>query len=199
MDYSLIVNKNNLLNATFVPDNLKEYSEYNGIKIDPNHKTLVEEETLNSFFEMKKAAIQNGYNIVIDSAYRSYEYQQTVLNKYLELKGEEAYSFVALPGSSEHQTGLAIDIALSRNGEYIDEFDDTFPEIAWVHQNAYKFGFILRYPKGKEEITGFKYEPWHFRFVGKKLAYQMHCEDIGSLEEYHLLKKKEVKKISQTK
>ena len=186
MDYSILVNKQNLLERDFVPSNLIEYTEYNGPKIDPNHKTLVECETLKAFFEMQQSALLEGYYIIIDSAYRSYEYQEKVLKKWIEKEGNLAYSRVAMPGSSEHQTGLAFDIALYRNGEYTDCFKDTDSEIIWAQENAYKFGFILRYPKGKEDITGFNYESWHFRFVGKDVSEYMHNNNILTLEEYHL-------------
>ena len=186
MKYDLLVNKENPLPNDYVPEGLVEYPEYNGPKIDPTHKTLVEKETLEAFWELQAAAKADGYHIIIDSAYRSYDYQVKVLNHWLEKEGEKAYTFVAMPGTSEHQTGLAFDIALYRNGEYTDCFKDTDSEIIWAQENAYKFGFILRYPKGKEDITGFNYESWHFRFVGKDVSEYMHNNNILTLEEYHL-------------
>lgn len=194
MNYQMLVNKSNPLDKSFKPYELKEYLEYNGEKIDPNHKTLVEVETLIAFFEMQAAAKKVGYGILIDSAYRSYEYQQQILNKVLSEKGEEAYKTVALPGTSEHQTGLAIDVALSRDGVYWDEFDDTAPEIQWLMSNAYQFGFILRYPKGKEDITGYNYECWHFRYVGKELSMYMKENEIETLEEYYINKNDMIRK-----
>lgn len=185
MDYAMIVNKDNPLNKDYIPSNLVEYLEYNGLKIDPNHKTLVEKKTLEAFLLLQENAKREGYNIIIDSCYRSYEYQQLILQKNLIEKGEEAYLKVAIPGCSEHQTGLAIDVALNINGKYVDNFDDTFPEIKWLFENAYKFGFILRYPKGKEFITGYNYECWHFRYVGLELALEMHNNNIATLEEYY--------------
>jgi len=195
MNYQMLVNKENPLDLNFVPTNLIEYPEYNGPKIDPNHKTLVEQTTLNAFWKLKQSAKEDGYDIIIDSGYRSYEYQQRILEKCYAEKGEEAYSTVALPGCSEHQTGLAIDIALYINGEYVDKFDDTFPQLKWLFENSYKFGFILRYPKGKEDITGYSYECWHFRYVGHELSEEMHNNHIETLEEYYLKQKcKKLKK-----
>ena len=185
MDYQMLVNKSNKLDKDYMPSSLIEYLEYNGEKIDPNHKTLVEKETLIAFFKMQEEARKQGYGILIDSAYRSYEYQQKVLDKYIKERGELAYSVVALPGTSEHQTGLAIDVALSRDGVYSDQFDDTAPEIQWLINNSYRFGFILRYPKGKEEITGYSYECWHYRYVGEELALYMNNNQIQTLEEYY--------------
>lgn len=197
MDYAMLVNKENPLDKDWVPSDLVVYSEYNGSKIDPKHQTLVEKNVLSAFYQMQWYALiegkmlgyPSGFYFVIDSAYRSYDYQNRVLERNIALNGEEAYKYVALPGTSEHQSGLAIDIALYINGEYNDEFDDTFPEIKWLHANAYRFGFILRYPKGKEDITGFNYECWHLRYVGLDVAIDMHENGIETLEEYYLERK----------
>ena len=189
----MLVNKEHPLDKDFVPEDLVIYTEYNGPKIDPNYKTLVDRETFNAFLEMQEAAKKDGHYIIIDSGYRSYEYQQRVLEDTISKKGEAAYSTVALPGTSEHQTGLAIDVALYRNTIYTDEFDENDPEIVWLRNNSYKYGFILRYPKGSEEITGFNYECWHFRYVGKDISYKMHDEGISTLEEYHEKYKKGIK------
>lgn len=193
MKIDMLVNKEHPLDKDFVPEDLVIYTEYNGPKIDPNYKTLVDRETFNAFLEMQEAAKKDGHYIIIDSGYRSYEYQQRVLEDTISKKGEAAYSTVALPGTSEHQTGLAIDVALYRNTIYTDEFDENDPEIVWLRNNSYKYGFILRYPKGSEEITGFNYECWHFRYVGKDISYKMHDEGISTLEEYHEKYKKGIK------
>ena len=186
MDYTMLVNKENMLDNDFVPKKLIEYNDYNGEKLDINHKTMLEEETMKAFFEMKKAVNQLGYDITIDSGYRSYYYQREILEDRITKCGQDAYNYVALPGASEHQTGLALDVALIRNGIYTEEFDDSFPEIKWLHDNCHKYGFILRYPKGKEKITGFNYECWHFRYVGKDLSEEMHDKNIQTLEGYSL-------------
>ena len=140
--------------------------------------------------KMNEDAFKSGYYFILDSGYRSYAYQEKVLAKNICEKGEEAYSYVALPGTSEHQSGLAIDVALKRNGEYTDQFDDSCDEIKWLHENCYKYGFILRYPKGKKDITGFNYECWHIRYVGLELSTYMHDNCIETLEEYYSLGKK---------
>ena len=187
--YDMLVNKENPLASDYVPEGLVEYPEYNGPKIDPTHKTLVEKETLEAFWELQAAAKADGYHIIIDSAYRSYDYQVKVLNHWLEKEGEKAYAFVAMPGTIEHQTGLAFDIALYRNGEYTDDLNEKMSEIFWMNENAWRFGFILRYPKGTQDITGFKYEYWHFRYVGREVALKMHDDGIVTLEEYHQRKR----------
>ena len=195
MDYTLLVNKDHPLEKDFIPDNLVVYHEYNGDKIDPNHQTLVNETVLLAFYQMQQSAMvegmkqgfSEGFHFVIDSAYRSYRYQEKILEYNLIEKGEEAYNLVAYPGTSEHQSGLAIDIALFTNGKYNDEFDDSFPEIKWLHENAHRFGFIIRYPKNYEAITGFNYECWHLRYVTPEVSIYMYENKIKTLEEYHEL------------
>ena len=101
------------------------------------------------------------------SGYRSYSYQQNLYDRYVSQNGKkEADTFSARAGFSEHQTGLAMDI-LNHKWDYIDESDK---EYTWLINNSYKYGYILRYLKNKEHITGYIYEPWHFRYVGIELA-----------------------------
>lgn len=133
-----------------------------------------------------------GLSPLICSSYRSQERQQELYdNKVqrvmaegasLEAAQAEAARWVALPGTSEHQTGLAVDI-VSLFNQMLDETQESTPEFQWLAENAWKYGFILRYPNDKSEKTGIAYEPWHFRFVGKEAAEEMH--DLGlCLEEY---------------
>lgn len=127
-----------------------------------------------------------GFNkVILDSGYRSLEYQQQVFDYYVDRDGiDEAKKRVALVGTSEHHTGLAVDFALNVNGEYLDELSGNEQELIWLADNAYKYGFILRYPKGKESITGYNYEPWHFRYVGsKEIALDLKNRNL-TLEEY---------------
>mgnify|MGYP000780094562 FL=1 len=128
-------------------------------------------------------ANNNGINIIVDSAFRSGNYQQMILDKVISEKGNEAYKLVALPGTSEHQTGLAVDFAIYENGIYNDDIKEDDKEAIWLKDNAWKYGFILRYPKGKEDITGFNFEPWHYRFVGLELAFELY-QTNQTLEEY---------------
>ena len=97
---------------------------------------------------------------------------------------ERTEKYVAPPGASEHQSGLAIDVSCFRDGVFCDVLNDEDPEIVWLHQHCYEYGFILRYPKGKEDITGYAYERWHFRYVGKELAKTLHDNGL-TLEEYY--------------
>lgn len=135
---------------------------------------------------------QAGLSPLICSSYRSQERQQELYdNKVQRVMAEgvsreeaqaEAARWVARPGTSEHQTGLAVDI-VSLSNQMLDETQESTPEFQWLAENAWKYGFILRYPNDKSEKTGIAYEPWHFRFVGKEAAEEMH--DLGlCLEEY---------------
>lgn len=114
------------------------------------------------------------------SGYRSYQTQVTLYNSYVNQYGQaRADTFSARPGYSEHQTGLAMDFS---------PIDDSFaatPQFTWLQASAYKYGFILRYPNNKTDVTGYKYEPWHWRYVGVDIATDMHAKNILTLEEYY--------------
>ena len=135
-------------------------------------------EVESAFNEMKKTAEEQGLNLYISSGYRSYERQKTIFNNNVNTYGRShAETFSARPGHSEHQTGLAFDLNTIN-----DSFADT-AEGKWVAENAHLFGFVVRYPKGKEAITGYKYEPWHLRYLGIDLATEL-FESEFTLEEY---------------
>ena len=143
-----------------------------------NYAPGTDEEALSAFNEMQKAAYQDGCNIYISSGYRSYERQVEIYDRYVKQDGKEAAdTYSSRPGHSEHQTGLCFDL---------NSIDDSFgltPESAWVDQHAYEYGFIIRYPKGKEAVTGYQYEPWHLRYVGMDMAEKIYKSGL-SLEEY---------------
>lgn len=187
LSIEVLVNRNNTLPKNYVPKDLyqTDNNENNFHKFsDPTLKPMIRL-VLKPFVEqMMEDARKEGISFIIDSGYRSYDYQQVILDELIEEKGDEAYKLVALPGSSEHQTGLAIDIAYYKNGVYDDDVKETDPEAIWLALNSYKYGFILRYPKGKESITGYNFEPWHFRFVGLDLAKEIYDRNI-TLEEYY--------------
>ncbi len=194
MDFSQLVNKENRLPADYVPD-MVEIHEPMGSKIDKTYVNRLNKVAYAYFKLMQAAAKQEGYEIFIDSSYRSYDYQKRVFDSYAEELGiDEAKKRVAPPGGSEHQTGLAFDVISRRDGVMIEESSDEDPELIWMRENAYKFGYILRYPKGKEEITGYKYERWHFRFVGPEIALEMKEKNIDTLEEYHMQKQQDKNK-----
>ena len=188
MDYTILVNKGNLLPSNYVPEELVEIHEPTGSKLDTTYINRLNVRVYNAFKEMQKDALKNGYEIFVDSSYRSYEYQERLFNKIASEKGiEHAKKYVAIPGGSEHQTGLAIDIIFRRNNKMIEEQNENDPEIKWLFAHAHQYGFILRFPKGKEKITGFDFEPWHFRYVGRELAEKIFASNIV-LEEYYNLK-----------
>lgn len=188
-DYTILVNKEHLLSSDYVPENLvitdDNENNFHDYK-DPNFKPMISADILPYFEAMQKAAEALGLRkIIVDSGYRPYEYQQVIFDKSVAEKGlEETLRLVSLPGSSEHQTGLAIDIAYMDNGVYIEKTSDEDPEIKWLKENAYKFGFILRYPEGKEDVTNIQYERWHYRFVGVEMATILYAEGI-TLDEYY--------------
>ena len=184
MSFTILVNKENLLSKDYVPEDLVEIHEPMGSKLDKTYINRLNREAYNAFKDMQKEALKDGYEIFVDSSYRTYEYQEKVFNDVVLKKGlEHAQRFVAPAGGSEHQTGLAIDVIFRRNGEMIEEQSENDPEIQWLFANSYKYGYILRFPKGKENKTGFNFEPWHFRYVGRKAAKKMYASDLV-LEEY---------------
>ena len=171
----MLINKYNYVTENFVPKDLIKVNEFAKDEIYLNN------ECATYYIKMALDAKEMGYNLRIISAYRTLEYQENLYNNYVKQDGiNVADTYSARPGFSEHHTGLAIDIdntILSyTNFENTKEFD-------WVINNAYKYGFILRYPK-KEDITGYIYEPWHFRYVGIEAASYIHEHNI-TFEEYY--------------
>jgi D-alanyl-D-alanine carboxypeptidase len=132
----------------------------------------------NQFYKLQNAASQQGLNIWFSSGFRSYDYQAQIYNNYVARDGQAAAdTYSARPGYSEHQTGLAIDV---------NQIDDSFigtPEAVWLENHCHEYGFILRYPQGKQNITGYKYESWHIRYVGTDMSYAIHNSGL-TLEEY---------------
>ena len=126
---------------------------------------MLEENTYHAYQDLQKALKKENIEIGIESAYREISYQEELKNRLLTEKGEDyVKEFVAEPGYSEHHTGLAIDLAIKKDGIYQD--DPSPEDYKKIHSILHKYGFILRYPQGKEDITGYSYEPWHIRYVG---------------------------------
>ena len=174
-DYKyILVNKRNKLSSDFIPDNLVE------VKFSSLDNFYLEEETVNAYEQMCLDSINEGLNISITSAYRSYDEQKELYNTYLKLYGKSYVDkYVALPGHSEHQTGLAIDLESLE----CDIFGNS-KEYLWIRENAHNYGFIIRYQKGKEKITGYGAEEWHIRYVGKNAAEYIYKNNI-TFEEYY--------------
>ena len=173
----ILVNKYLYLDKTYIPNNLVktniDYSK-NGMMLVKEAKDMFEK----MYYDSKK----EGYNIRIMSSYRSYEYQKKLYNDYKQKEGiKEADKYSARAGFSEHQTGLCVDIDDKKfNYENFDKSNS----YKWMINNSYKYGFILRYPKNKEKITGYIYEPWHYRYVGIDIATFIHNNDI-TFDEYY--------------
>lgn len=161
--FFILVNKDNKLSEDYVPNNLK-LSE---IKfLDYIETRDLESTTADALKEMFDAALEDGVTLLGASGYRSYNIQKSLYDSRVASMGEERTSlYTAQPGASEHQTGLAIDI-LSSDYQNLDDGFENSKGFEWLINNCYKYGFILRYLEGKEDITGYNYEPWHFRYIG---------------------------------
>jgi len=157
------------------------------VTIDNKYTNTVGSQLSSIAYEALKKLIddaeEEGLHIRANYAYRSYEYQEGVYNSYKNSYSEKyADSISARPGYSEHQTGLAVDVGVAYNYSTGAKFAAT-NEFEWMKDNCYKYGFILRYPEGKEDITGYNYEAWHYRYVGVEAATYIYENDI-TLEEY---------------
>lgn len=171
----VIVNKYYKLDDNYKPDLVKINPKY-----AINGNQLLTKEAKEAFEKMCEDAKKENIYLYSGSAYRSYSYQNTLYNNRVKQNGlEYANKTAAKAGYSEHQTGLAIDI-LNGNFAYIDSEDK---EYNWLLENSYKYGFILRYPKDKEHITGYTFEPWHFRYLQTDIAKYLKDNNI-TYEEY---------------
>lgn len=173
--FSILANKTHPLSKDFIPDDLiiaTVRQKYGNTQLPK-----VTDEALKLMFD---AADKAGYKLYLSSGYRDYSFQKKLFQSAVAKKGvEEANRWVARPGESEHQTGLAVDItAKSVNLELTVEFSKT-KEYQWLIQNCAEFGFILRYPSGQESITGYNYEPWHYRYIGHvEIAQKIMAENL---------------------
>ena len=186
MNYLIVVNKTNLITNDYFNDLELVYCK------DVLGDTVqLEKETYNSYVKLKKYLEQLNIIVEIDSAFRSLEEQQRIIDEYTVKYGQEYVdTHVAPIRTSEHHTGLAIDLALIVNGKKCIDPDELFPHediYLSIHKHLSKYGFILRYPKAKENITGYNYEPWHIRYVGEDIANYIYKNNL-TLEEYLLEK-----------
>ncbi len=176
----MLVNKFHYLDEDFKFDDIVPISTQYAYA---NHSAR--EEVRDKYISMWHAAKKEGLTLIVTSSYRDYELQNNLYINYKNIHGEEAAdTFSAKPGYSEHQTGLALDI-VTYGSELNEDFSET-DEYKWLQENAYKYGFIERYPLGKEHITGYKFEPWHYRYVGKEVATKIKELNITFDEYYHL-------------
>ena len=183
--YLVLVNK-----KSKIRDDWEDIIQLVRIKNVWSEDIKIEKETYKQYISLEKALKEDGINIKLDSAYRSVQSQQELWDEWVSApeKGlAYAKKFMAAPGYSEHHTGLAIDICLEKDGELVYDNDKMFADIETflkIHAKLADYGFILRYLKGKEETTGYTYEPWHIRYVGSKKIAKEIMENNLTLEEY---------------
>lgn len=174
-----LVNKFYYLDSNYIPENIvsadSKYTSGNG-KLN---KTAYE-----NFVKMADAANNEGLTLKITTGYRDYNFQSILYNNYVKADGvKNADTYSARPGYSEHQLGYSADLT-NANHVGFDEFEYT-KEYEWLQNNAYKYGFIMRYPKDKEYITGYIFESWHYRYVGVEIASYIYENNI-TYEEYYV-------------
>ncbi len=184
IDYLVLVNKEHKL-----PDNWEKIVELETVEdFEGGKPHQVEKLALERFWLLRDDLLKEGIQIELDSCYRSVDAQIDIWNRFTEEYGEEyGKKYVAVPGYSEHHTGLAIDICIVKDGVTIDENDDMIAEkeiFAKIHAKLADYGFILRYLEGKEDITGYSYEPWHFRFVEAPEVAHFIMDNGLTLEEF---------------
>ena len=177
LEYGILVNKHYSLPDKYAPDDIVDMTSQYAY---PNNK--IRKEVYEAFKEMSKKAKEDNITLIVNSSYRDYETQKQIYEDYSDKNGQEyADKYAARPNFSEHQTGLSIDIFSPGYG--MKTFENS-PAFTWLSQNSYKYGFILRYPKDKQEITGYSYEAWHYRYLGKDLAQKVYNENI-TFDEYY--------------
>ena len=183
IDYFVLVNKQNKL-----PDDWEDTVELAEAKGIEDETIYVEKKALEQFYKLQNELLKEGIDIRLESTYRSVKEQQEIWDDWTVEYGEEyVKTYVAVPGFSEHHTGLAIDVCLVIDGKIVNDNDEMIAQrdiFAKVHAKLAKYGFILRYLEGKEDITGYGYEPWHFRYINDpEVAGAIMSEGI-TLEEY---------------
>lgn len=176
--YLILTNKSELLDASFVPHDLVN------VTLKRENSCQLREQVHEALETMFNAAKEDGYTLYVKSAYRSYQTQKTMYYNRLERLGRDD-GLVAYPGSSDHQTGMGIDVL---NHEWMQKEGMNYrfaeePEAKWMAEHCHEYGFIIRYLKDKEDVTGIGYEPWHLRYVGVEVATYL-MENYMTLEEF---------------
>lgn len=181
---TVLINKDFSLPADYVPADLTipdipfSFTSY-------SEKKMMREEAAAALEALFEAASKEGLNLYGVSGYRSYQRQLAIYNKNIAENGAEHTSqYSAMAGYSEHQSGLAIDVSTISINNRLDVTFGGTPEGRWLAEHCYEYGYIIRYPEGKSDITGYAYEPWHIRYVGKELAREL-TENNLTFEEYY--------------
>ena len=172
-----LVNKNNMVSESYVP-------ELVSLNVSNDDNQQLRPEAAAQLEEMFNAAKEVGINLNVVSGYRSYKQQKSLWYTYEEKYGRKvANRMDATPGASEHQLGLAVDLS-ANDGCKLKQCFGSGKAGKWLSENSYKYGFIMRYPKGKESITGVMYNPWHYRFIGIEEAKKVFESNL-TLEEFY--------------
>lgn len=181
--FQVVVNKTRPLTPiTYRPTDLVSVPKYNP------YGRIVRKTVAKALVQLGDAMKADGQGtLIVQSGYRSYSSQTKIHDAKVRALGKiHGEKLAARPGYSEHQTGLAVDFAARGVSTLTESFANTKAGI-WLAANAYRFGFVLRYPRGKTSITGYSFEPWHFRYVGVEIATAMHDQNIATLEEFNNL------------
>ncbi|TVQ37170.1 MAG: D-alanyl-D-alanine carboxypeptidase family protein [Spirochaetaceae bacterium] len=179
-DFTILVDKQHPLPADYEPDDLVSLRDFRGRIGYAAADRTVRQAIVDDLLAMAAAAREDGVELLVQSAYRSWSYQQTLYQNYVARHGEEAAArFSARPGHSQHQLGTAVDFAPIGH-QFTGTADDR-----WLRENAWRFGFSLSYPDGYEEVTGYIFEPWHYRYVGRP-ATLLEREFFGGIQQYML-------------
>ena len=183
IDYMILVNKQNKL-----PDNWEEIVELVDVKTGLGETYQVEKKTAEAYEKLRNELLKDGITIELDSTYRTVKRQQEIWDQFEKEKGlEYTKKYVAVPGTSEHHTGLVVDIKIVKDGQVIDDNDAMTLEkdiFSKIHAKLAKYGFILRYPEGKEDITGYGAEVWHFRYIDNPEIAKEIMDNGITFEEY---------------
>ncbi|MGO0061748.1 D-alanyl-D-alanine carboxypeptidase family protein [Brevibacillus fluminis] len=183
-DLHVLVNKQNALPASYIPSDLVTLNipfSFSG----KSPKKMLRKEAAEALESLVAQAEREKIKLVGVSGYRPYHLQEAIFASNVKAEGfTEANRTSAIPGQSEHQTGLSIDISSPVVKNQLTEKLGETAEGKWLAQNAYQFGFVIRYPQDKEKVTGYSYEPWHIRYVGKDMAKVLHEKNL-TLEEYY--------------
>lgn len=182
LGYLILVNKTHGLGKSYKPKDLTSVKYV--CEDRPGAYQKLRKKAAKAFAHLSKAAGKKGRVIRLTTGFRPYEYQKALYKQYVQADGKKrAEQYSAKPGFSEHQTGLCADVSSpSVDYQLVQKYGKT-KEGKWLEKNAWKYGFIIRYPKGGEAITGYEYEPWHIRYVGKAAAKEIYRQDT-TLEEY---------------
>ncbi|ECL7895159.1 TPA: D-alanyl-D-alanine carboxypeptidase family protein [Listeria innocua] len=195
----VLANKDYSLQPTYTPPDLVRPNVTFSFGNEQVEKAQLRKEAGTALEEMFKAADKDGKKLFAVSGYRSYKRQQEVFQAEVNSKGDKkAREAVAYPGTSEHQTGLAMDISSENQSYELTEAFGNTPEGKWLEENAHNYGFILRYMKGREDITKYQYESWHYRYVGKDAATIIY-KNNWTLEEFFEHVKALQKKVDAAK